>query len=147
MKTLDDLREQFEDGEIVSMPPGTPGTVQFLGPNMHSAMFSGLNVMFRGGQFTTDNDELIGKLHGLTKRSVGITEVVAVVQPSGEVVAVATTDKDAAAKVVTALQNTTQENAPSIVTGDTAGKSAAPANAAVAAAIAAARASGSAPQA
>ena len=146
MKTLEDLREQFEDGEIVSLPPGTPGSVQFLGPNMHSAMFSGLNIVFRGGQFTTNNEELISKFRGLTRRNVGITEVVGVQQPNGVVVAVATKELDAAAQVTQVLQSKTAENATQVLKGEEAAGKANALNPAAAAIAAASRAAGNAPQ-
>lgn len=123
MKTLADLQEQFQDGDPVSLPPGTPGSVQFLGPINHSVMTHGINVCFRGGQFTTDNDELIHILRGITRRNVGISEVQAVVTESGELRAVIQADqatKDTTVAAVEAVQTRAVETAGKVLAGDAA---------------------------
>lgn len=118
MKTLEDLQLECQDGDPVSVPPGTPGTVQFLGPVNHSVMVNGMNVCFRGGQFTTDNDELIQRLRGITRRNVGISEVQAVVTEAGTVEAVVQPTGDVGTEVVKAVATRTASTAEQVVKGE-----------------------------
>lgn len=70
--------DEFVDGIITSKTPGAAGCVTFVNTIPHSevACESGFIIRFAGPQFTHDNPRVIEVLRRLSRRGVGISELI-----------------------------------------------------------------------
>lgn len=70
--------DEFVDGVITSKTPGAEGCVTFVNTIPHSevACESGFIIRFAGPQFTHNNPRVIEVLRRLSRRGVGISELV-----------------------------------------------------------------------